>query len=269
MTSWPAAGGGRMTALTDGWVLVRRELWHLKTQPGQLLPALIFPAAMVVLFGFVFGSAIAVPGSTNYREYLMPGLFSMISVMAILLNALAVASDKAKGVTDRFRSMPMARMAVPFGQAGSDALIGVVQIAIMTGCGLVVGWRAHEGLGRTMAAFGLIVLFRAAMTWIGVYLGLAVKDEKSIDTLGPLIFPVTMIGNTFVPTAHMPGWLRTVADWNPISALTEASRVLFGNPGAGLGHAWPLQHPVLATLGWSVLLLAVFVPLATRAYRDL
>src|SRR5262249_50691978 len=154
------------------------------------------------------GSAIAVPGSTNYREYLMPGLFSMITVMSILLNALAVASDKSKGVTDRFRSMPMARLAVPFGQAGADALIGLVQIAIMAGCGLVVGWRAHEGLARTAAAFGLIVLFRFAMTWIGVYAGLVVKDEKSIDTLGPLIFPVTMIGNTFVPTDRMPAWLR-------------------------------------------------------------
>jgi ABC-2 type transport system permease protein len=199
----------------------------------------------------------------------MPGLFSMITVMSILLNALAIASDKSKGVTDRFRSMPMARLAVPFGQAGADALIGVVQIVIMTGCGLVVGWRAHEGLVRTAAAFGLIVLFRFAMSWIGVYAGLVVKDEKSIDTLGPLIFPVTMIGNTFVPTDRMPAWLRTVADWNPISALTESSRLLFGNPGAGLSTAWPVQHPVLATLGWSVLLLAIFVPLAVRAYRDL
>jgi ABC-2 type transport system permease protein len=253
--------------MTDSWILVRRELWHLKAQPGQLVGALVFPAAMVVLFGYVFGSAIGVPGSTNYREYLMPGLFSMISVMSIMLSAMAVAGDKQKGVMDRFRSMPMARLAVPFGQAGADGLIGLVQIAIMAGCGLVVGWRAHAGLGHTLGALGLIVVFRAAMTWIGIYLGLAVKNEKSIDTFGPLMFPVTMIGNTFVPTGHMPAWLRTLADWNPISALTEASRRLFGNPGAGLGHAWPLHHPVLATLGWSLILLAVFVPLAVRRFR--
>jgi ABC-2 type transport system permease protein len=255
-----------MTAIVDGWILVRRELWHLRTQPGQLVGALVFPAAMVVLFGYVFGSAIAIPGSTNYREYLMPGLFSMISVMSVMLNAMAVAADNAKGVMDRFRAMPMARLAVPFGQAGADAMIGVVQIAIMAGCGLVVGWRAHEGIGRTLAAFGLIALFRAAMGWIGGYLGLVVRDEKSVDTVGPLIFPVTMIGNTFVPTGHMPVWLRTIADWNPISALTGSSRVLFGNPGSGLGDAWPLHHPVLATLGWSVLLLGIFVPLAVRRF---
>jgi ABC-2 type transport system permease protein len=254
-------------AMSDAWVLVRRELWHLRAQPGQLVGALIFPAAMVVLFGYVFGSAIAVPGSTNYREYLMPGLFTMISVMSIMLNAMAVAGDKSKGVMDRFRSMPMARLAVPFGQAGADALIGLVQIAIMAGCGLVVGWRAHEGPARTLGALGLIVVFRVAMGWIGIFIGLVVRDEKTIDTLGPLIFPVTMIGNTFVPTGHMPAWLRTIADWNPISALTESSRQLFGNPGTGLGHAWPLHHPVPATLAWSVGLLAVFVPLAVRRFR--
>jgi ABC-2 type transport system permease protein len=165
--------------------------------------------------------------------------------------------------------MPMARLAVPFGQAGSDLLVGILSVLLMAGCGLAVGWRAHRGVADTAAALGLILLFRYALSWLGVYLGLAARNETTIDNLGPLLFPITMIGNTFVPTGNMPAWLRTVADWNPISAVTAASRELFGNPGAAPGHAaWPEQHPVLATLLWSTLLLATFVPLAVRRYRS-
>jgi ABC-2 type transport system permease protein len=254
-------------ALADGRTIVRRDLWHIKAQPGQLASALILPVALVVLFGYVFGSAITATGG-NYREYLMPGLFSMVSFFGVAVNAMAISKEKSRGVMDRYRSMPMARLAVPFGQAGSDLLVGILSVLLMAGCGLAVGWRAHRGVADTAAALGLILLFRYALSWLGVYLGLAARNETTIDNLGPLLFPITMIGNTFVPTGNMPAWLRTVADWNPISAVTAASRELFGNPGAAPGHAaWPEQHPVLATLLWSTLLLATFVPLAVRRYR--
>jgi ABC-2 type transport system permease protein len=253
-------------ALADAWVLVRRELWHLRNQPAQLLTALLFPVALVVLFGYVFGSAIAVPGG-NYREYLVPGLFVMSSAFAVVLNAMATATEKDKGVMDRFRSMPVARFAVPFGQAGSDFAAGTLSLMVMAACGIAVGWRPHDGAARATAAFGLIVLFRYALSWAGIFLGLAVKDSKSVDNLAPLIFPLTMIANTFVPTAHMPAWLRAVADWNPISAVTAASRELFGDPGAPLASpAWPLQHPITATVTWSALLLLMFAPLAVHRY---
>jgi ABC-2 type transport system permease protein len=263
-TAWSRTGW----AINDGWILVRRELWHLRSQPGQIAGALVFPVVLVVLFGYVFGSAIAVPGGGNYRAYLIPGLFSMVSVFGVMVNAMAIAADKSKGVMDRFRSMPVARAAVPFGQAGADLIVGVVSVLLMAGCGLVVGWQPHEGIARTAAALGLIILFRYALSWVGVYLGLAIKDEETLDSLGPLIFPFTMISNAFVPTSNMPTWLRTVADWNPLSAITAASRQLFGNSAAALGHtAWPLRHPVAAALLWSVLLLAVFIPLAVHRHR--
>jgi len=264
----PSTAAARLRwTLADGWTLVQREFWHIKARPGQLIPALLFPAALTLLFGYVFGSAIAVPGGGDYRAYLMPGLFAMTASMSVLLNAMTISSEKTKGVIDRFRSMPMARLAVPYGQTGADILIGVISTLIMIGCGLAVGWRAEDGLASAAAAFALILVFRYAMSWIGVFLGLALKDEKTVDSLAPLMFPVTMISNAFVPVDHMPDWLRVIASWNPVSALTAACRQLFGNPGAAAGAtAWPLQHPVPATLIWSAVLLVVFAALSVHRY---
>lgn len=256
-------------ALSDGWTIMRRDLGHLRYQPSQLIGALVFPGIMVVLFGYVFGSAIPVPGGGDYRDYLMPGLFVMTSVTGIMATLTVVAADISRGVTDRFKSMPIARSAVPFGQTGAHAAQSVLSFAIMSGMGLLVGWRAHDGLPGALAGFGLLLLFSYALTWAGVFLGLLVKNEETADNLVPLVFPITMVSNTFVPTAGMPAWLRTIADWNPVSAAVAACRGLFGNAGAAAGStAWPLVHPVAATLGWSVLLLAVFVPLAVWRYAN-
>jgi len=255
-------------ALADGWTVVRRNLAYLRHSPGILVATLTAPVTMTVLFGYVFGSAIAVPGGGNYREYLIPGLFAMVGATGIMPTMVGIAADVEKGVVDRLRAMPMARSAVPFGQAGSDIITGTAALALMALCGLAVGWRVRHGPGPALAAFGLLILFRYAMTWIGVFLGLAVKDERTANQLAVLVFPVSMLTNAFVPTAGMPAWLRTVADWNPISAVVAAGRDLFGNPTAPTAHpAWPLQHPVAASLAWSLLLLAIFVPLSVNRYR--
>ncbi len=253
--------------LADGWTLVLREFWYLKAHPGDLASTLAFPAAMTLLFGFVFGSAIGVPGGGNYRAYLMPGLFALTATFAVIINAVVISTKMSRGVIDRFRSMPMARLAVPFGQTGSDTLIGAVSMVVMVACGLAVGWRVSDGVPRALGAFALLVVFRYAMSWVGVYLGLALTNEKTVANLSPLIFPLTMVSNAFVPTSNMPPWLRTVADWNPVSALTTACRQLFGNPGSAVAHAvWPLEHPVLATLLWSAGLLVLFVTLSLHRY---
>ncbi len=262
----PPTGWARLRwALRDGWTIVRRDLRH--QTPGELIAGLIFPAVMVIMFGYVFGSAIEVPGGGNYREYLMPGLFAMTAITGVLATATEASADACRGVMDRFRSMPMARSAVPFGQTGADILVGALAMAVMLGCGFAVGWRAHHGVLPALAAFGLLVLVRYAVSWGGVLLGLSLR-EKTLDNLVPLIFPVTMISNAFVPTAHMPAWLRTVSEWNPVSALVAACRDLFGNPGAPAGHtAWPLSHPFAASLLYAAAMLAAFVPLAVRRYR--
>ena len=266
----PASLGGRLRwTVEDGLTLVGRELSRLRHEPGELVAALIFPAVMVVLFGYVFGSAISVPGGGDYREYLMPGLFAMTAFTSVIAVTLRVATDASRGVMDRFRSMPMARSAVPFGQTGSELLSGVLGLIIMSGAGLAVGWRPHEGVARTAGGFLLLIVLRYALSWAGVFLGLVVKNEQTADQMVPLVFPVTMISNSFVPTGGMPGWLRVLADWNPVSAITAACRELFGNPGAAVSGdaAWPLAHPVAATLLWSLVLVAVFMPLSVRGYE--
>ncbi len=269
----PGAPGATLASrirwtVTDGCTLTWRNLVQLKSQPGELVGALIFPAIMIVLFGYVFGSAIKVPGGGNYREYLMPGLFAMTTFTSLVTTMLAVATDASKGVMDRFRSMPTARSAVPFGQVGGDILIGSAGMVILVGCGFAVGWKIHHGILSALAAFGLLLLLRYSLSWVGVFLGLLVKNDETADQFLPLIFPVSMLSNSFVPTAGMPVWLRTISDWNPVSAAVAATRGLFGNPGVVTGHvALPLRHPIAATLLWSAVLLAVFVPLAVRRYR--
>ncbi|PRX51141.1 ABC-2 type transport system permease protein [Prauserella shujinwangii] len=254
--------------LADGLTVAGRNLLKLRHQPGQIVATFAFPLVSVVLFGYVFGSAIPIPGGGNYREYLMPGLFVMGTVFGLVGSLTVIAKDNGLGVMDRFRSMPMARSAVPFGQTASDLVVAAGSLAVMAGCGLLFGWRAHHGVGATLGAFGLLLLLQYAVSWVGVFLGSLVRNEETAARIAPLVMPVTMISNVFVPTEGMPTVLRVIADWNPVSAAAVACRELFGNPGLPTGDlAWPIEHPVLATVGWSALLLVIFVPLAVRRFR--
>ncbi|MEU7830830.1 MULTISPECIES: ABC transporter permease [unclassified Nonomuraea] len=254
-------------AIRDGWAVAGREFSQLRHHPGELVGAMIVPVIMVLLFGYVFGSAINVPGGGSYREYLMPGLFAMTAITGVIASALLISKDIAEGVMDRFRSMPMARSAIPFGRTLADLATGIVTTAMMAGVGLLVGWRAHNGLAATLAGFGLILLVRFAVSWIGVTVGLSISPETA-NALIPILFPISALSNSFVPTDGMPAWLRFIADWNPISALVAASRQLFGNPTITPAEgSWPLQHPLTATLAWSIAILVVFIPLATWRFQ--
>jgi len=254
-------------AVTDGGTVVARNLNHIRREPAQLVAELIVPIIMVLLFGYVFGSAIPIPGGGNYREFLMPGLFAMTAVSSVASTSQIVAGDVQRGVMDRFRSMPMARSAVAFGQAGVDIITGTLGLVCMAACGVVVGWRVHTGFMHGLAGFALLLFLRYAISWVGVYMGLSVKNEETADRLGILFLPISMLANTFVPTGGMPAWLRLISNWNPISSLVAACRQLFGNPGAPSGHtSLPLEHPVLSTLIWAVVILAIFVPLSVRKY---
>jgi ABC-2 type transport system permease protein len=133
-------------------------------------------------------------------------------------------------------------------------------------CGLAVGWRIERGAGYALAALALVAGFQFAASWVGMYLGLVIGNEESAAQASILVFPVTALSNLYVPTSGMPAWLRAIADWNPVSALAAALRDLFGNPAAPANGTWPLEHPVLASLGWVVLLLAIFVPLCAARY---
>jgi ABC-2 type transport system permease protein len=177
-----------------------------------------------------------------------------------------MARDSSRGVVDRFRSLPIARLAVPFGQAASSAVYGIIIFVLMAACGLAVGWRIHRGAALALAGLALIVGFQFVATWIGMYVGLVLGSEEAAGQASILTFPVTMLSNVFVPTEGMPAWLRAIADWNPVSALAAALRELCGNPTAPANGTWPLLHPVLASVGWIAVLLAIFVPLCVARY---
>jgi ABC-2 type transport system permease protein len=252
-------------ALTDGAAAAERQLGRLRHDPGAIALTLGAPVVLVIIFGYIFGSAISVPGGGNYRAFLVPGLFATTAVN-VLPSMIAMARDSGRGVVDRFRSLPIARTAVPLGQAAATTLYGLGSFVLMALCGLAVGWRIERGLGYAIGALALICGFQFAATWVGMYLGLVFGNEQTASQASVLVFPVTLLSNAFVPTSGMPAWLRFIADWNPVSAIAAAMRDLFGNPSAPANGAWPLLHPIPASLGWLALLLVIFVPLTAARY---
>ncbi|MCB5909975.1 ABC transporter permease [Streptomyces pinistramenti] len=252
----------------DAIAMLGRYLTRMRHAPGMLVITLVAPLAMLVLFGYLFGSAIGIPGGGNYREYLVPGLFVSVAANGILTGMISTAQDQQRGVMDRFRTLPMSRFAVPFGQTASEVLVAAAGLLPLALAGLAVGWRVRGTAGAALGAFALLLLFRWAAAWIGQYLGMLAKSEETAGQLASLTFMLPMVSNTYVPTEGMPGWLRFLADWNPISSVVAACRELFGNaaPVAAADAAWPLHHPVTAALLWSLLLLAVFIPLCVHRY---
>jgi ABC-2 type transport system permease protein len=256
--------GPARAAVIDGLAAAERLLTKLRHDPAAISTTVGAPVVLVLIFGYIFGSAIAAPGG-NYRAYLIPGLYAMTAAN-ILPSMIGMARDSTRGVVDRFRSLPIARAAVPTGHALATVLYGLISFVLMGLCGLAVGWRIQRGIGDALAALALLAVFQFAMIWVGMYLGLVIGKEETAAQASILIFPITTLSNVFVPTAGMPPWLRAIADWNPISAVAAAVRQLFGNPVGPVSGTWPLEHPVLASLGWTAVLLVIFVPLATARY---
>jgi ABC-2 type transport system permease protein len=254
--------------LADSLVLAHRSLSHIRQIPEKLIDVTLQPLMFVVLFAYVFGNAIHVPGG-NYHEFLMAGIFVQTLTFGIMGPATSTATDLSEGILDRFRSLPMARSAWLFGRVIAEMAASGIALAVMTIAGLVVGWRIHTDVPHAAAAFALLALFAFAMVWLGLLLGLVARAPDAVaGIVFMLMFPLTFVANAFVPTGSLPGVLRAFAEWNPISAMVQACRSLFGNPGAvPADAAWPLQHPVVASLAWCAVLLAVTVPLAIRAYR--
>jgi ABC-2 type transport system permease protein len=229
---------------------------------------LLFPVLTVLMFGYLFGGAMAVPGGADYREFLLPGMFALTMIFGVEATFAAVATDAARGVTDRFRSMPMAPSAVVVGRSAADMLNSALGLAVLVGCGLVVGWQWRNGLATALLAFGLLLLLRFALLWVGIYLGLLAKAPDALVAVQILVWPLGFLSNAFVAPGTMPGWLGTIAEWNPVSATAAAARELFGNPVWG-GGSWAAEHALLLAVAWPVLLIAVFFPLALRQYRRL
>jgi ABC-2 type transport system permease protein len=248
--------------------IVWRNLVHIRRMPEMLLDVTVQSVMFVLLFAYVFGGAIAVAGS-NYREFLLPGIMVQTMVFSSAVVATGLTSDLQKGIVDRFRSLPVPRSAVLVGRSMSSLIHSSIGIAVMALTGLLIGWRIRNGVVDGVLAFALLLLFGFAMVWLGIWVGSLMRTVEAVQGfMFTVMFPLTFVANTFAPTESMPAWLRTVAEWNPVSALTQACRELWGNGlPAGPDAAFPLQHSVAFSVGWSLLLTAVFAPLALAAFR--
>lgn len=251
--------------ITDSWTITKRDLLHWARRPGPVAVGLLFPVMVLLMFAYLFGGGMSVG---DYREFLLPGMFALTMLFGVEATFVAVVTDASKGVTDRFRSMPMAPGAVVLGRSAADMLNSVAGLAVVVACGLAIGWRWHLGFDRALAAFGLLLLLRFALLWVGIYLGLVFTSPDAVVALQILVWPLGFASSVFVSPATMPAWLGAIAEWNPVSSTAAAARALFGNPGWG-ADSWVAEHAIAMALVWPLVLLAIFVPLSVRAYARL
>jgi ABC-2 type transport system permease protein len=239
-------------AMADSWTVTRRDLIHWSRQPFGIIVTLLFPVMLVLMFGYLFGGAISLPGGKaagggDYREFLMPGMFAMTMAFGLEATMMSVSTDAA---------------------SIADMMSSALGLSVMIACGLLIGWRWHESIGQALLAVGLLLLLRFSLLWVGIFLGLMVKSPEAVAAVQILIWPVLFLSNTFVAPETMPGWLGAISEWNPLSATVAAARELFGNPGWG-GETWISQNSLLMAVLWPTVIFAVFFPLSVRRYRRL
>ena len=238
-------------------MIARRGLLHMRRQPEMLADATIQPIMFVLLFAFVFGGAIDVPGGGSYREFLMGGIFAQTIVFGAFGVAIALAHDRTNGAIDRFHSLPIRRSAVLAGHAVANLLKSLLPIVLMSLAGLAVGWRIHARRPRRdRRATALMIVFSFAVIWVGVLLGSVVGTPEGVQGVAFVaIFPITFVASTFVPVddAARPGCASSPSGTRS-PRWPDALRNLFDNPGgvAAADGPWSLQHPVAYTLIWAV-----------------
>ena len=258
-----------LSSLGDGLVVARRNLIKIKRVPELLVFTTLSPIMFVLLFAYVFGGAISGGDPQQYREFLIAGIFAQTVIFGATTTGAGLADDVQKGIIDRFRSLPMSRTAVLTGRTLSDVVNNVIVLVVMSLTGLLVGWRIRSSFLDALAGYLVLIVFAYAISWVMAYVGLLVPSVEVVNQASFIvIFPITFIANTFVPLESLPGPLEVFAQWNPVSAITAAARELFGNDAlTAPATVWPLQHPVLYTLIWSVVILVAFIPLTTWQFR--
>jgi ABC-2 type transport system permease protein len=248
--------------------VTRRNLVHISREPMQLSDATIQPVLFTVLFIYLFGGAIPVPGG-SYTNFILAGLLALNLTTSSMGTAVGLATDLNEGMIDRFRVLPMWRPAVLVGRSLADLLTACLCALVVAVTGLAVGWRTGAGPLPIIGGFAIVLFFAYSLSWVAACVGLNSKSPESAASFGFIVlFPLAFVSNAMVPTQHMPGWLQAITDWNPVSAVTAAARQLWDNPNpsASIG-AWPMQHPVEASLAWSALIIAVAAPLASWFFR--
>lgn len=250
-------------------VIARRNMIRIRRVPDVMAFVLVQPLMFVLLFAYVFGGAIRIEGG-NYREFLIAGIFAQTVVFGSTFTGAGLAEDIQKGLISRFRSLPMARSAVVAGRTASDVIYNALSLLVMSIAGLIVGWRIRGSIMEALCGFALLLFFAYAFSWVMACIGLLVPTPEVVNNASFIVlFPLTFIANTFVPSDSLPAGLQAFAEWNPVSAITQATRELFGNipTGTPAPTSWPMQHATAYTLIWAIGLIAFFAPLATRLYQ--
>jgi ABC-2 type transport system permease protein len=251
--------------ISDTLTLTRRNLLAITRIPEALFFSTIQPIMFVLLFRYVFGGAIKVPGGLPYVDYLMPGIFVQTVAFGAVSTSIGLAEDLQKGLIERFRALPMSRGAVLTGRTTADVVRNVFVVMIITVVGLLVGFRPTTGAASYVAALGLILLFAYALSWGFAVIGLSAPNSETAQVMSfPILFPLTFISAAFVPVQSMPSWLQGFATYQPVSVTVSACRALMVGPAVTGNTTW---FWVSRSLFWSVLLLIVLIPLAIRRYR--
>ena len=256
------------STLRQSWIIVQRDLKHWQREPWTPLFGIAFTIMLVLVFGYLFGGSIELPGGGDYLPYLMPGMFALAMMFGLEGTMTAIANDSKKGVTNRFRSMPISSLAVPLGRAGADLINSAVELAVLMAGGLLIGWRAGGSWAESLLAVALLLWLRFALLWLGIFLGLTLRGEGGVMAVQILVWPIGFLSNVFVSPEDMPAWLGFLAQWNPVSATAAACRELFGNP-SGITDGVLADNAVAVAMAWPLVLAAVFIPLSARAYRRL
>jgi ABC-2 type transport system permease protein len=270
-TTLSPATGSVSRFLSDGWVTTKRNLLKIKRVPDILVFTMIQPIMFVLLFTYVYGGVIDIPGS-SYEEFLMAGIFAQTVVFGSTYSGSAMAQDLKDGIIDRFRTLPMSPAAVLVGRTNGDMVINASSMVVMMVTGFIVGWRIRSSFAEAVFAVVLLLLFAYSFSWVMAFIGMSVRSPEIINNVSFLVlFPLTFISNAFVPSDTLPTPLRVFAEWNPVSALVQAARDLFGNtpPGAVLGETWTAQNPIATVLIGMAIMLAIFVPLSIRKFQSI
>lgn len=256
------------SAARDSSVIARRNLLTVGRTPGALVTGVVQPVIFVFLLAFVFGGSL---GGDPYREFLIGGILAQTLTFNSSFTAVYLAKDLQLGLIDRFRSLPMSRVAVILGRTTADLATSSISIAVTMICGLIIGWRINEGPAAAILAVALLLLFSFAMSWIGAVIALTARSVEVAQSLGLIwLFPVTFISGAFVSVDTLPGPLQTIAAWNPVTAVATSVRELFGNappPEFVTSTGWAADNAILYALLSCVAVVAVFAPIAVAQYR--
>jgi ABC-2 type transport system permease protein len=268
ITVAPARRDHRSNALREGVLIAGRDVLHWVREPWGIIFGIAFNFMLVLMFGFLFGGAIEVPGGGDYLQFLLPGMFALTMLFGLESTMTAMSEDAKRGITDRFRSLPISSASVALGRALADLASSALNLVVLMVGGLVIGWRPTTGPAEIALGIALLLWLRFALLWLGIFLGLRIRGTDATTAVQVLVWPVGFLSTVFVSAETMPSWLGAIAEWNPVSATATAARQLFGNP-TGVTSGWLAENAVLAASAWPLVITLVFLPLAAGAYRRL